>query len=356
MLIDFILKSGKPLGVSAGLALQHDGASVWHDQPRPDQKHSVLPKRNLAIISADQLRSLRDEKISAGRTVVDVLRRLGSDLAGQVGAYSGDKRRGDDRTGLDHVSRCRVGQAVGAHGSAVDCPVQERDLAVLHIEERVGIDGWRIRPSGWWNRSFFGGGARYHGRRRDVLPGAGRGEQMAGARGFIFLRAALLLGINRHRRRTRNLRVEHGAAEVAWQRRPKRRHIPGHPGIVPWQRREAVRRRLVAGVVEFATPGRFGPSLVKRPYQGTGHRDRSDRCQPHQDLEREPRHWRPLRPKAQFGGDITVSDGLPLLLAHHPSLPSVRTMRTRRSEPRSPRRSSAAANRRSTIMWLARTR
>jgi hypothetical protein len=43
------------LGVGAGLALQHNGSPVWHDQPRPDQKHPVLPERYLAVIEADQL-------------------------------------------------------------------------------------------------------------------------------------------------------------------------------------------------------------------------------------------------------------------------------------------------------------
>jgi hypothetical protein len=73
VLIHLILESGKSLRVGTGLALEHDGAPVRHDQARPDQEQTVLSKRNLAVVEANELRSLRNEQISAGRAVIDML-------------------------------------------------------------------------------------------------------------------------------------------------------------------------------------------------------------------------------------------------------------------------------------------
>jgi hypothetical protein len=59
VVIDVVLEAGKSLRIGAGLALQHDRAAIRHDQPRPDQEHAILAERNLAVVGADQLRSLR---------------------------------------------------------------------------------------------------------------------------------------------------------------------------------------------------------------------------------------------------------------------------------------------------------
>jgi hypothetical protein len=63
MVIDFIFKPGEPLRVGAWLAFQHDGASVWHEQPGPNEEHAILPEGDLAVIGAGELRALRDEEI-----------------------------------------------------------------------------------------------------------------------------------------------------------------------------------------------------------------------------------------------------------------------------------------------------
>ena len=66
VMVDLVLDAGEPLRVGAGLALQHDRPAIRHDQPRPDQEHAVLSERDMAVIDADELRSLRDEKVFAG--------------------------------------------------------------------------------------------------------------------------------------------------------------------------------------------------------------------------------------------------------------------------------------------------
>src|SRR5713226_3903218 len=100
MVIDLVLEAGESLRVCTGLALQHDGAPVRHDQPRPDQEHAILSERDLTVIGADELRSLRDEEIPAGWAVVDVLGHLSCDLAWEIRANAGDKRRWNNGAGL----------------------------------------------------------------------------------------------------------------------------------------------------------------------------------------------------------------------------------------------------------------
>ena len=82
-------------------------------------------------------------------------------------------------------------------------------------------------------------------------------------------------------------------------------------------------------------------------------RDREGRhgAKRNQHLARETRNARPLAPKSQIGrhGRRRCRFLFFRFVRHDRGLPSVRTMRTRRSLSLSPRRSSAAANRRSTM-------
>ena len=50
-------------------------------------------------------------RIFAGRAVVDVLRDLGGDLAGQIGADAGDQRGRNDGAGLHDIGRRRDSRA-----------------------------------------------------------------------------------------------------------------------------------------------------------------------------------------------------------------------------------------------------
>ena len=42
MMINLVLKPGKPLAVGPRVAFQYDGASVRHQQPGPDQEDAIL--------------------------------------------------------------------------------------------------------------------------------------------------------------------------------------------------------------------------------------------------------------------------------------------------------------------------
>src|SRR6266481_184953 len=104
MLIDLVFEAGEALSVSAGLTLQHDGAAVRHDQPRPDQEYAILAEGDLAVIDADELRALRDEQEPAARAVIDVLGHLRGDLAGKIGTNAGDECSRNHRAGLDNIA------------------------------------------------------------------------------------------------------------------------------------------------------------------------------------------------------------------------------------------------------------
>src|SRR5215467_14086768 len=59
---DLIFKFREALSVRTGLALQYDGAAVRYHQPSPDQKYSILAEGDLAVVGADEIRSLRDQQ------------------------------------------------------------------------------------------------------------------------------------------------------------------------------------------------------------------------------------------------------------------------------------------------------
>jgi hypothetical protein len=105
MIIDAILKPGIAFGVRAGLAFQHDRAAVREDQPVPDEQDAPLAEADAAVILADDAGALRHEQDLARRAVVDVLRHLRGDLAGQIGTDAGDERGGNHGAGLKHILR-----------------------------------------------------------------------------------------------------------------------------------------------------------------------------------------------------------------------------------------------------------
>src|SRR6266436_2013648 len=352
MLIDLVFEAGEALSVSAGLTLQHDGAAVRHDQPRPDQEYTVLAEGDLAVIGADELRALRDQQEPAARAVIDVLGHLRGDLARKIGTNAGDECSRNYCPGLDHVAGNGIFQAIRADGLAINRAVEEGRLAVLHVEKRLRIERRCICLSGWCRCLLV---RRRNRRGRGSLPRTGGGEQMAGARSLGFLRDALLFGVDGSR--ARYLRAEHRPAEIARQGRTERRYsgrgkvVLGNAGIIARQGGEPFRRGFRFGVVELRPTARLPVPLIERPNQCATDGDGRDARKTRQYLAGEPHHWRSFTTQAQFGNGFVALSGLSLFrFVHHASLPSVRTMRTRRSEPLSPSRSSAAANRRSTIM------
>ena len=61
VIVDLILEAGVSCRIGTRLALEHDRATVRHDQPGPDQEHARLPEGDLAIIDPDQPRALGNQ-------------------------------------------------------------------------------------------------------------------------------------------------------------------------------------------------------------------------------------------------------------------------------------------------------
>lgn len=142
MVIDTILKAGITLGIGTLKAFEHDGSSIRHDEPVPDQKHPTLAERDLAVILADQAGALRDQQMAPGRAVIDVLRDLRGDLAGKIGLDAGNQRGGDHGSSLHDIGRRFLLYAVGTVRASVSFGVDEGKLAILHVLRRAGIE-WR---------------------------------------------------------------------------------------------------------------------------------------------------------------------------------------------------------------------
>jgi hypothetical protein len=119
MMIDVIFEAREPLSVGAGLAFEHDGVPVRHEQPGPDQQDPVLPERDLAVVEPNELRSLQNQQKSAAWAVIDVLGDLGGDLPRQVGSDPGDQGGRNDRAGLDNITGWRIGEPIRADGPAL---------------------------------------------------------------------------------------------------------------------------------------------------------------------------------------------------------------------------------------------
>jgi hypothetical protein len=60
VVIDLVFKTSISGGISTWLAFEHNGASVRQNEPSPYQEHAGLPKCDLAIVTADQSRTLRN--------------------------------------------------------------------------------------------------------------------------------------------------------------------------------------------------------------------------------------------------------------------------------------------------------
>ncbi len=105
-----------------------------------------------------------------------------------------------------------------------------------------------------------------------MLPYVRGGEQTAGTGGLHFLRDALLLDIDGRLARRIELRVPDRTAEITRQRRSEEWHLPRKPGVVAWQRGQAVGRLLVGSVVELGRALGLRLPLIESPDQGAGDR------------------------------------------------------------------------------------
>ena len=182
---------------------------------------------------------------------------------------------------------------------------------------------------------------------------------MAGARRLLLLGDALLLWILAGRRHAGRWRagIDDRPAEIAGKRRAELGSGFRQARIVARQIGEAIRGHAIAGVVEFGPGG-----LVLRPKseeQRAADADGRNRAKAEEHLAGEPRDRRAAGPQPHLlRRPIAVGRSRRLVMrgvVHDCGLPSVRTIRTFCwGSP--PSRSSAAANSRSTIMWLPWTR
>ncbi|KRQ88424.1 hypothetical protein CQ10_38080 [Bradyrhizobium valentinum] len=79
MIIDLVFKTSIACGIGTWLAFEPDGASVRQNKPGPDQEYAGLPKRDLAVATADQPRALRNQKIAPSWCVKYILSHPRSD-------------------------------------------------------------------------------------------------------------------------------------------------------------------------------------------------------------------------------------------------------------------------------------
>lgn len=178
---------------------------------------------------------------------------------------------------------------------------------------------------------------------------------MAGEGRLLLLGDALLLWIGGDRRRGR-AGVEDRPAEIAGQGRSELGNAALQPGIVVRQIGEAVRRVAVVGVVKLRADC---PQMrLQGEEQRAADADGRDSAKTREHSTRKPCHGRSAGSQPHLlRRPITTRWRRRLFMrgvCHDCGLPSVRTIRTFFwCSP--PSRSSAAANSRSTIMWLSCT-
>ena len=96
MVVDLVGQAGLADGVATGQLFQHQALPIRVDQPGPDDLGPLLPEGNTAVIGPEQGAALRDQQITAGRAVIDVLGDMTDNLTGQIGADFRIQCSGDD--------------------------------------------------------------------------------------------------------------------------------------------------------------------------------------------------------------------------------------------------------------------
>src|SRR5260370_29126108 len=91
MIIDLVFEARISGAVSARLSFNKDRATVRHDKSCPNQEHARLTERDLAVIDADQTRSLRDELGTTSWGIENVFCNLRCNLAGKIRANTRNK-------------------------------------------------------------------------------------------------------------------------------------------------------------------------------------------------------------------------------------------------------------------------
>src|SRR3981081_687605 len=103
MIVELILQTGVAPGVCALLPLEHDRATVRHDQPGPHQQYPRLAERDLAVIDPDQASPLGDQTGAASWGVRDIFGNLRCDLSGKIRGDACDESGRDALGVLDQL-------------------------------------------------------------------------------------------------------------------------------------------------------------------------------------------------------------------------------------------------------------
>src|ERR1700687_2871372 len=113
MIVDLILKTGVAPGVCALLPLEHDRATIRHDQPVPHPQYPRLAERDLAVIEPNQASPLGNQTGAASWAVIDIFGDLRCDLSGEIRANPGNESCRNYRSRLDDKGRRRTGKPIG---------------------------------------------------------------------------------------------------------------------------------------------------------------------------------------------------------------------------------------------------
>ena len=182
MAVDLVLEARGAREVPAAHRADVDGPAVGHDDPVPGDQGPLLAVGDLAVVAADQPRTLRDQDGAARGVVVDRLGDLGDHLAGQIGIERGDQGRRNDRAGLDLPG---AGRRPQRRGEVVLRPGRGQELrlaalAVGRLHVGRGRDGRRAgqRLGEGCRRGRLGRPAAHRRLGREERPRTARGDRL----------------------------------------------------------------------------------------------------------------------------------------------------------------------------------
>ncbi len=143
MIVHPVLGAGLACWILQRESRESHAPSIRKNQPCPGDEEPPLPGCYLVVVRAHEARALRDEQHALGPGVVDVPTHLAHDLAGQVGADSGDEDARDNRSRAQRVRRSSGLQSrEHRRTSGVASAVEECTLSALAA--RAGIArSWR---------------------------------------------------------------------------------------------------------------------------------------------------------------------------------------------------------------------
>lgn len=163
MPIHVIFQTGITSRVGAGQVVERERRRIRQNDPVPHHLHAALPVANLAVVFAQDARTLRDQQELAHGGVIDRLRHRGDHVARKIGLDARHQCPGHHRSGHDLIRRSRQRQIAGITGFRGSGFLERLFLVlpVLHggrvgrlgrrrgrpgrqrVEGRIGGEAWR---------------------------------------------------------------------------------------------------------------------------------------------------------------------------------------------------------------------